>query len=292
MKKQIWFYLAAFVIIFITVGAVTHYDDKATRAEESGQRSTALLPASLDAFYPPQADRPLFTMKMLEMDFPFTGIVVDVLEDDFEKARENFEKFKTLYVELSKLIPEWEHKFPIEPVHELEEALRTGNPGAVMGAMENVGAVCHDCHVPNMVKVQQKYHWPDFNMITVQDPLTNDILDFAMFMRYLNVNFTGIFLNLERGNIENARRYFQGFTARFETLKESCQGCHDTERMYYVDGTIQSQIQKLGQTLDEPTINPQTVMGLAMDIGKQSCQKCHLVHLPAAFAKKEWKKLE
>jgi len=292
MKKQIWIYLTTFVIIFITIGAVKHYDDKAAQSEESGQRSATLLPSSLDAFYPPQANRPLFTMKMLEMDFPFTGIVVDVLEGDIEKAQENFERFKSLYMELSKLIPEWEYKFRIEPVHDLGEALQTGNIGTIMGAMENVGTVCHDCHVPNMVKVQQKYHWPDFDMITVQDPLTDEILDFTMFMRYLDVNFTGIFLNLERGNIENAQRYFRGFTAYFETLKESCQGCHDTERMYYVDESIQSKIQKLGQTLDEPTINPQAVMGLAMDIGMQSCHKCHLVHLPATYAKKEWKKSE
>jgi hypothetical protein len=292
MKKQIWLYLTMLVLIFATIGAVKHYDDRATRTEESSQRSTALLPAALDAFYPPQADRPLFTMKMLEMEFPFTGIVVDVLEEDIENARGNYEKFRTLYVELSKLIPEWEHKFPIGPVDELGTALQTGHPGAIMGAIENVGMVCHNCHVPNMVRVQQKYHWPDFDMISVQDPLTNDILDYSMFMRYLNVNFTGIFLNLERGNIENAQRYFQGFKARFETLQESCQGCHDTERMYYVDESIQSQIRLLGQTLEQPTIDPQEVMGIAMGIGMQSCHKCHMVHLPAVFAKKEWKKLE
>lgn len=292
MKRQIWVYLASIAIIIVTAGAVAYYNDADDQAEQintSPVRSTAPLPASLDNLYPPIADQPVWMLKMLEMDFPFTGIVVDLLEEDIPNALDNFEKFKALYLELSELVPEWQHMFPIEPVDKLGEALQTGDPGRIMGALENVGAVCHDCHVPNMVKAQQKYHWPDFKMITVQDPLTNDILDYSMFMRYLNVTFSGILLNARRGNVENAQRYFQGFKARFETLQESCYGCHNTERMYYVDERVQSLIDNLGETLLEPEIDPDAVFHAAMGIGKESCQGCHLVHLPAAFAKYEWK---
>lgn len=252
----------------------------------SVRSAPAPLPTSLEALYPPKAPNPVFLLSMFEMNKSLTGIVVDLFEGDLDHVKTNFEKFKTQYLATSKLVPEWQKEYyPLKPVEELGTSLQTNDRGQVMAAIGNTGMVCHHCHSANMVKVQQKYHWPDFKIIAVPDPLTNQGVDYPTFMQYLNANFTGIGVDLEQGQVENAQKQFQGFKARFQALKESCGSCHDTERKYYVDEGVQSLIDKLGQALEASSLDPKLVGELSQGIGMESCAKCHLVHLPAAYAK-------
>ncbi len=180
------------------------------------------------------------------------------------------------------------------PVDELGEALSSGDQRQVMASFEKVGQVCHDCHVSNMVKVQQKFHWLDFREVTIPDPLTNEQVNYAKLMQNIDLNFLGIMVDLQEGQIENALKHFEGFNARFQAMKDTCGDCHGTiERKYYVDDEIQGKIDNLGQALKNPaTLNPEQVQGLMMGIGMESCGKCHLVHMPAQFSKYNWEKME
>lgn len=245
-------------------------------------------PNSLDMLYPPKAEQPMFLFSMLGMDMSFTGIAADLFENDLQNAKANFEKFKAQYVEISKLVPEWEKNYPMGPLEDLGTALETGDPGNVMPAFEKVGKICHNCHVVTMAKVQQKYHWGDFRAIKVKDPLTQEEVNFSSLKRYMATNFVGIGVDVDQGQKENAQKQFQGFNARFQALEETCVSCHDTERKYYIDESVQALVDQLGQALMEPTIDLKVVGELSMGIGHESCFKCHLVHVPAALAKHQW----
>lgn len=247
-------------------------------------------PSSLDALFPPKAEQPIYLFKKLGLSSFFAGIVADLFENDPQNAKANFERFKAQYVEISKLVPEWEKKFPIGPVEELGAALETGDRGKIMAAYEQVGNVCRNCHTANQTKVHQKYHWGDFTAITVTDPLTKEQIDFLQLMRYLDVNYWAIGLDVEQGQKGNAQKQFQGFNTRFQTLKETCGNCHNTERKYYTDENVQAIIDQLERALRESPIDPKKVGTLMQGIGMESCFKCHLVHFPAAFAKIEWAK--
>ena len=120
------------------------------------------------------------------------------------------------------------------------------------------------------------------------DPLTNEEVDFTMLKKYLSTNLLGITVNLQEGQIENAIKQFEGFDARFQTWKDTCEECHGVSgRKYYVDESIQVMINQLGQALKDPShINPQQLQELMMGIGVESCGKCHLVHVPAALTKR------
>ena len=180
----------------------------------------------------------------------------------------------------------------MDPVEGLGSALETGDQRKVMAAHDKVGKVCHDCHIANMPQVQQKYHWGNFFAITVKDPLTNEMVDFPSVKRSLSANFVGIGVDVEQGQRENAQKQFQAFKARFQTMKETCGHCHDTERKYYIDETVEDLIEKLGQALSASSIDPKLVGELGMGIGHESCFKCHLVHVPAAAAKLQWAERE
>ncbi len=291
MKKFVLLFL---VVLIVTFGCTNKRADEIAELQQENSRLKSLRsppPSVLDSMYPPQAEMPVYRTQMMDMAIPMSGILVNLLENDLDNVMPNFENFKTKYAELAKVVPEWENKYPLEPVNELGTALSSGEQRKVMAAFEKVGQVCHDCHMANMVKVQQKYYWLDFHEVTVPDPLTNEQVNFPKLMQNFDLNFVGIMVDLQEGQIENAVKQFEGFNARFQVLKDTCGECHGTsERKYFVDEEIQDKIDNLGQALKNPsTFNPELVQGLMMGIGTESCGKCHLVHVPAAYAKLQWK---
>ena len=260
---------------------------KVVKSSSKTANSITPIPASLDTFFPPQANQPVYLFRMLGMNRSFTGVVVDLFENDIVNARANFEAFKTQYLEISKLVPEWENYFPAEPLNELGRALQTGDQGLVLAVFKQVGEVCSNCHIPNMPKVQHKYFWGDFQSIRITDPLTNREVDNQQLMQFIDASFTGIEVDVQQGQIENAQRHFQDFRTRFQAMEETCINCHDTERHYYIDENVKSMIDKLGQELSSSPVDPNTVGKLSQRIGMESCFKCHLVHVPAAAAQKQ-----
>jgi len=251
----------------------------------AAERAASQVPRSLDALYPPVADRPAYLFHMLVLDESFTGIVVDVLEGDLSGARDNFESFRSQYAEVRRLVPEWESYYPLEPVEQLGAAFASGDQGHLMAAFGEVGKTCHHCHTATMVPVQQRYHWGDFGAVTVADPLTHETVDFARFKQHLSMNLTGIRVDLRQGQNENALRQFDAFKARFESLKGSCLTCHDRDGLSFVDGEVTGVVDQLGSALREPHPSLEAVGKLLQAIGRESCSKCHLVHVPAAVAK-------
>lgn len=282
MRKWFIFFVCIFAIL---VGVLVSTSANDSKTEESHQ-----LPSSLDALFPPKAQEPIYLNRMFGLSTPFTGIIVDLLEGDIKNVQADFEMFKKQYEEVSNLVPEWKHDFPQEPVTNLGAALKSGDRGKIMEAYGKVGKVCHECHVEYMTKTYFKYHWKDFETIKVQDPLSKEEVTYSTFMQYISANLTGIGLDLQQGQKENALKQFQGFKARFGAMKEVCQECHDdkekkTERKYYVDESVMTLIDKLGQALNAPTIDSKVLGNLMQEIGGESCFKCHLVHVPAALAK-------
>lgn len=252
-------------------------------AGESGPDPFA-LPESLVALYPPRSHSPLFLNTMLQLNGALAGIVVDLSERDMKGAAADFESFNRLYHDAADMVPEWKARYPEEPVGKLAAALDSGAPEGIMAAVGEVGETCHGCHVETMVPVQQRFHWPEFGSLTVQDPVQNADVPYPVFMQMLNTSLTGIGLDFGQGQAENARAQFDAFAARMAALKTSCGTCHDTERAYYVDAGIDSLVGRLGTALGGQ--DPGLVMQLSQDLGKASCSGCHLVHLPAAYSRR------
>ncbi|MFQ6070543.1 MAG: hypothetical protein ACE5LC_08470 [Candidatus Aminicenantales bacterium] len=281
-------------ILIVTLGCATKQTQEIEKLKQENEALKAMVgppPSSLDAMYPPTTEQPVYQMRMMGMAVPLSAIFVNLKENDFQNVMPNFKNFKAQYTEVSKLVPEWEKDYPLEPVEELGKALESGEQEKVMEAFEKVGKVCSDCHTANMVKVQQKYHWMDFREIKATDPLTKEELDFTTFMQYLDGSFTGVMVDLQEGQMENALRHFEGFRARFLAMSDTCGDCHGTEeRKYYIDKSVQTLVNNLGQALKNPSTKPEQFEGLMMGIGMESCGKCHLVHIPAAYAKLKWKK--
>jgi len=242
------------------------------------------LPASLDALYPPKADSPALLMAMNGLAIKMTSVPVALGQKDAAAAQKYFEEFQGLYGQVSKMVPEWSGHYPQEPIDALGKAVAAGDPAAVGSAMEAIDAVCADCHHEYMVPVQQKYRWKDFASLEITDPVTKEKSNYAGQMRAIEATFVGIMVHLDGGRPAEAVAATKALKSRMVEFRDVCQECHDSEREYFVDDDTLSILDDLGKAIGSGHADPQAVMGLAMKFGEQSCSRCHLVHVPAAFS--------
>lgn len=293
MRKKRIVYSIFFCVIFLSLlRGISHTreEDETKTAPESGSVSVHLPPKSLDSLYPPQAQQPLYLLWMFDLGSRFTGILVDLMEEDLDNLGASFDAFRSEYVRQSAVIPEWKAKYPLGPVEDLGEALKAGDKDRIMAAYENVGGICHACHVETMVPVKAKYHWLDFQPIKVEDTITQTELNFVQLMRFLEFDFNGVAHNLKQGQKERAEENSRALLARFQSLRETCEECHGTsERAYFVDESIQQAIAGLNKVLTASQPDQKEIARHIMTIGMESCFKCHLVHLPAPYTKNLWK---
>lgn len=250
-----------------------------------GNPAAPALPETLDRWYPPAAGGPVYLFRMLDLDAYFSMIVVDLMENDLEGARGSFEGFESRYREAAGLVPEWKGEYPETPVRDLGRALAEGDRDRSLRAFAAVGETCHGCHLRTMVPVQQKYHWGDFGALSVTDPVSGAATGYPRFKQALAANLAGIPGNLRQGQTANARKQFEGFRARFRALADSCGGCHGEPSRYFVDRDVQAAVDGIGKAFAQEDVSAEAVTSLVREIGKESCSKCHRVHLPAAMAK-------
>jgi hypothetical protein len=250
------------------------------------------LPASLDNFYPPLTQAPVYLLDMFAIATPLEGIGADLYENDMAGARENFEAFKSAYQKTAGMVDEWKEKFPMAPLDTLDQALKIGDIARIGPAMAKIGDVCSACHLMNQTKAYQKYHWPDFGMLSLTDPVSGGDLSWHEFMMGMSGNYSAISTSLQQDQLENARGNFQAFSLRFKSMAEGCFGCHETPRTSFTDASVQDMIKELGIALDHSVPDADRIEKLNMAIGNEGCLKCHYVHMPAVFARQQWKHFE
>lgn len=275
---------AVIALVALSVQSAPRRPADPSPSHSSSAEQLAELPASLAHYYPPTTSSPVYLERMVGLAFAFSGLVADLLEKDSANLQRGFESFRSQYVELARLVPEWESRFPMEPVEALGAALAADDDGSRMDAVGKIGRLCHECHLNSMVPVQQAHRWKRFAEITCEDRDTGGRVSHTQLMRDLDLAMAGIAADAVQGQAPQAQAYFRMFRKRFDQLEQSCLACHPGKREYYVDASIRSQVEKLGSTLEQPTIDTQRVMTLLQDIGAKSCGRCHLVHMPAAAA--------
>jgi cytochrome c556 len=291
MRKRGFLSGVSLALLIVTAPSVSPQSQQKEHSteEQATIKQGGSLPAALDSLYPPKARAPVFLIKMIGLAESFGGMLSDLFENDLPNVAAGFEKFRVQYTELSGLVPEWRNLYPSAPVEELGASLKARDQGRIMAAVEGVGGVCSACHVENMAQVQFRHGWPDFSKIKAKDPLTGEEVSLNQLMLMLDVNFSGIQADLEQGQTENARKQFQGFKARFEAMAGTCQDCHgQDERKYYVDSGVRAMVEELGKAAAEASL--EKTAKIHQGIGMESCHKCHLVHIPAAFDQKKLKR--
>ena len=293
MKKISFIIGSVIITLFILVLIVASCSSQQSNVEKLKELAGP-PPSSLDQYFPPKAPAPVYLIEMFNLAGPLEGIGVDLQEQDIPGVKANYPAFKAQYDKVAGMVPEWKDRFPQEPLTALGKAIDSGNPAQIGPALGNVGQVCGSCHSLYQVKVQQKYHWKSFDDIKVTDPVTGQSMAFGDYMTAIAGAYSGIAVDLQEGQLDNARKNFQAFNTRFDTLATTCKECHvdvsgkEIPRKYFVDDNMKAIINQLGQAVAAPVPDAQSIQQLSGAIGNESCLNCHLVHLPAQNAKDNW----
>ncbi len=221
-------------------------------------------PASLDQYFPPTAQAPVYLIEMFNVAGPFGAIGGALQGQDMAGVKANFAAFQTLYTKMSTMVPEWTSRFKMDTVTALGKAIDSGNPAQIGPAMAAVGQVCADCHLLYLVKTQQKYHWRDFDTIRLTDPVSGRELAWVEYKTAMAGSYEGMLGALQAGKVDQARQTFQSFRSQFDTMAaDGCKQCHadpvskqEIPRKYYVDADSKALIAQIGTAL---AANPPTV---------------------------------
>ncbi len=278
------------------VDQLTKENQQLTAANQQLKIIAGPPPASLDQYFPPNALAPVYLIEMFNLAGPFSGIGIDLQEQDMANVKANFQAFKTQYAKMAKMVPEWTSRFPQAPVDTLGKAIDSGNPAQIGPAMGGVGAVCAACHDLYLVKVEQKYHWKSFDDIKVTDPISKKELKWADYMMALDGGFVGTFVDLQEGQLDKANQNYQSFIVQYKAMAtDGCKQCHvdpvtnkEIPRKYFVDADSMALVDQLGSALSATSPDAAAIGNLSGAIGNEICLKCHLVHLQAQSAKDTW----
>jgi len=254
-----------------------------TNKSTDGQ--TGRLPNSLGNFYPPNSNGPVYLFAMLDLAPNFSGIRSDLMEGEPENVKMNYDIFRNKYLASAEMIPEWKADFNLAAVENLGSAIESGKQEKIIEAFEEVGKACVDCHVMNATAVRDKYYWGDFASVTATDPVSGQDVSFMQYMFMIESDFSGIGVDLAEGQTDKAIQHLDNFERRYGSLKSTCDGCHDSERHYYVDSNITGMVSGLKTALRAETVDGKVVGSLLQGIGVESCYKCHVVHTPSAYAR-------
>ena len=253
-------------------------------------------PASLDQYYPPKAQGPVWLIDMFNMAGPFGSIGGSLQGQDMPGVKASFMAFQTQITKMSTMVPEWTSRFKLDTVTALGKAIDGGNPAQIGPAMAAVGQICADCHLLYQVKVQEKYHWPDFDTVKLTDPVSGKQLGWIDYKTAMAGSYEGMLGALQAGKADQARQLFQAFSSQFNTLgAEGCKQCHsdpvtqqEIPRKYYVDADSKALLAQIGTALAANPPDATAVANLAGAFANGVCVNCHFVHFPAQNAKDIW----
>ena len=238
----------------------------------------------------------MYLIDMFNLAGPFEAIVIHLQEGDTQCMKPSFDIFRSQYDNVSQMVPEWTKAFPMNPVTNLGKRDQQRDADKIVQAMGAVGQVCSDCHLVYQVKVQQKYHWRDFDAVKMTNPVTHQEQDFGEYMTTMAGAFEGALVDLQETQLDKARANFAAFQSEFTALAEKgCKQCHsdpvtheEIPRNYYVDNTSMAVISRLRVALDSDPPDFGAIGDLSAAIGNSICFNCHLVHLPAQDTKDIW----
>ena len=239
------------------------------------------LPKSLDIYY---EYYPEYLYEMYALGESMVGITVNLQQGDMTNATASFEVFAQEYEDSSRMVPEWRGYYKPNDVKKLGDALDAGNVQDVYIAIGEIGETCADCHYDTMPPVYDKYYGGDFsnlNITTPEGPLPWKEAK----MIYLLGGFDGIGVNIKYDNQSAAEQSFILFEWMFDNMAATCddvESCHSSTPRYYVSEDIQTLITDMGTNITKGNFTESE--RIRYEIG-DSCHRCHIIHIPAHYAK-------
>lgn len=250
-------------------------------AQYPSTREAGPLPSSLAGLYPPRAQKPEFFFHMHRLGSLFMTVGFHAEKGRKEEASAALKEFRSQYLRVGGMVPEWKNYLVEAPFDALESDVRNGrDPGRSFGELE--ARSCRPCHEQKRTVVQWTFAWPSFAKITLDDPVSRTHLPLRDHMFLTTRSFDGIGYGLQTKDLPAAREHFRQFAARMESMKAACAQCHESPRQHLLGADVDREVAALGDELKKDAPDPARIGQHMQYIGRESCYDCHLVHEPPA----------
>jgi hypothetical protein len=247
-------------------------------------------PEELSKYYPPESEDYQFLVNMYQLSTAFTGVMINVQEQNWPKAKEWAKRTKEYYLKIGELVPSWKKVLREKAVNSLLKAVEEKNPSKVKRYANIVGKTCMQCHKNYQLSTKIKYHYPSYEGVSIEDPVEGVEYGVEDYMKKMTNDMKLIKVYITQQDKEKASEAGDRFIKRFEGLQQMCSDCHTnsiSEEVYFND-EIKKSIENLKDAVENNRIN-ETFSALN-NIGWNNCTKCHNVHQVPAMLKEKFEK--
>ncbi len=248
-------------------------------------------PASLDKYYPPASNKFEFLSNMHAMSTARTGITVNINEGNWEKALYWAKELKKIYVETSKMVPEWKDYFKPQLADNLIKAVESKNVDKVIEASRKFLQTCAKCHQDNELAVKLTYRFPSFEKIKIEDPVEFMEYETGKYMKAMTDSMKAMKIYLMQGEGDKAQEAGLNFVERARQLRTMCAKCHTNKlsEEVIVGKDYEEALARLEELLSAEKPNKDDIFKTLGSI-TVSCTKCHNVHIMPAMVREAFGK--
>ncbi len=248
-------------------------------------------PKSLGKYYPPKSEKFEYLMNMYRASISFTGLSTSLQEGDWKRAEKWAKSLRDAYLKIGELVPEWDKVLRKKEADALVKAVQSKDLRKIRFFANAVGNTCSKCHDRYMASSKLIYHFPDFDTVSLEDPVSGVDYEVSDYMSKMTTSFKLLNVYLSDGLKNKAKKEGMNFVKRFKGLSQMCSECHTnklSEEIYF-GAEVQKKVKELEiaiKNLDAKKIS-QTFGWINMN----NCSKCHNVHeVPTMIREKLIKK--
>lgn len=243
-------------------------------------------PKELDKYYPPNSEQLVFLYNMYGLSIAFTGIFVNIKEGDWDNAKKWAIELKEGYLKIGQMVPKWDKGLRKKEIEALVKAVEEKNTSKVQKYAQIIGKTCSGCHARYQLPAKIKYHYPSFDLVSLEDPVSGMEYNIHDYMKKMTNDYKLTKIYTTEGDFKKASKSAKNFAKRFMAISQSCSECHTNkivEDVYFGKHT-QENIRKLKKAVMAK--DSKTVFKTLGKIGG-ICYKCHNVHeIPAMLKEK------
>ncbi len=247
-------------------------------------------PKSLEKYYPPKSEKFEYLMNMYNASISFTGLSTSLREGDWKRAEKWARSLMNAYLKIGELVSEWDRVLRKKEAQALVKAVQSRDLRKIQFYANAVGQTCSKCHDKYMASAKLLYHFPDFDTVTLEDPVTGVDYEVSDYMAKMTTSFKLLNVYMSDGLKRKAVKEGMNFVKRFKGLVQMCSECHTnklSEEIYF-GKEVQKKLKELElaiRNLDAKKIS-QTFGWINMN----NCSKCHNVHEVPTMIREKIKK--
>ncbi len=247
-------------------------------------------PESLSKYYPPNSENYEYLFNMYKASTAFTGLIDNLKNGDWINANKWVKVLQESYLKISEMVPEWKKYLRKKEMNALVKAVQKKDGQAIQIYANAVGKSCTSCHSKYLVSTKILYHYPTYDLITLEDPITREDLSVEDYMKKMTNSLKLLNVYLSDGKKDDAIKSGIAFAKRFKGLTQMCTECHTnklSEEIYFgkdINKHLKAFLKGV-KKVDQKIINKE--LGF---IEFNNCSKCHNVHQTPALLQEKFGK--